>query len=47
MEYYTAVEKMELIPFPTVRMDLEIIMVSEISLSVKDEYHMISLMFGI
>ena len=43
MEYYMAVKKKELLPFPTAWMDLESIMLSEISLAVKDKYHMISL----
>ena len=43
MEYYMAVKKKELLPFPTAWMDLESLMLSEISLAVKDKYHMISL----
>ena len=46
MEYYAA-EKKELLPFTTAWMDLEIIMLSEISQSEKDKYHKISLMYGI
>ena len=41
MEYYTA-ERKELLPFTTAWVDLESIMLSEISQAVKDKYHMIS-----
>ena len=41
MDYYTAERKKELIPFVTAWMELEGIMLSEISQSVKDKYHMI------
>ena len=46
MEYYTAERKKELLPFKTTWMDLEGIMLSEISQVVKDKYHMISLISG-
>ena len=46
MEYQVASKKEEVLPFATVWMDLEIIMLSEISQSVKDKYHMISLICG-
>ena len=42
MEYYAAERKKELLPFVTTWMDLESIMLSEISQEVKDKYHMIS-----
>ena len=42
MEYYAAERKKELPPFMTAWMELERIMLSEISQSVKDKYHMIS-----
>ena len=42
MEYYTAERKKELIPFVTAWMELESIMLSEISQAVKEKYHMIS-----
>ena len=45
MEYYAA-ERKELLPIVTVWMDLESIMLSEISQAVKDKYHMISLSTG-
>ena len=42
MEFYAAERKKELIPFATARMELESIMLSEISQAVRDKYHMIS-----
>ena len=42
MEYYTAERKKELLPFATAWMELESIMLSEISEAVRDKYHMIS-----
>ena len=47
MEYYMAIKKNEILPFATVWMELEIIMLSEISQLVKDKHHMISLICGI
>ena len=41
MECYAA-ERKELLPFATAWMELKNIMLSEISQSVKDKYHMIS-----
>ena len=46
MEYYAAERKKELIPFPSSWMELESIMVSEISQVVKDKYYMISPISG-
>ena len=42
MEYYTAERKQELPPFANAWMELESIMLSEISQAVKDKHHMIS-----
>ena len=42
MEFYTAERKKELLPFATVWMELESIMLSEMSQVAKDKYHMIS-----
>ena len=42
MEFYAAESKKELIPFATAWMELESIMLSEISQVMKDKYHMIS-----
>ena len=47
MEYYAAEGKKEHLPFPTAWMELENIMLSEISQVVKHKYHMISLVRGI
>ena len=46
MEFYTAERKKELIPFATAWMELESIMLSEISQVVRDKYHMISPLTG-
>ena len=46
MEFYTAERKKELIPFETAWMELESIMLSEISQAVRDKYHMISPLTG-
>ena len=43
MEYYAAIKRNEILPFATMWMELEGIMLSEISQSEKDNYHMISL----
>ena len=42
MEYYTAERKKEILPFATPWLELESIMLSEVSQTVKDKYHMIS-----
>ena len=47
MEYYSAIKKNEIIPFAATWMDLKIIILSEVSQTEKDKYHMISLIFGI
>ena len=47
MKYYWAVKKEENLPFATAWMDLENIMLSEISQSERDKYHTISLIYGI
>ena len=46
MEFYAAERKKELIPFATAWMELENIMLSEISQAVKDKYPMISPISG-
>ena len=46
MEFYAAERKEELLTFVTAWMDLESIMLSEISQLVKDKYHMISPLSG-
>ena len=42
MEYYSAIKKSEIMQFAATWMDLEIIILSEVSQSEKDKYHMIS-----
>ena len=46
MEYYTAERKKELLSFTTAWVELESIMLSEISQVVRDKYHMISHLTG-
>ena len=43
MEYYSAIKKNEITPFAATLMDLEIIILSEVSQTENDKYHMISL----
>ena len=43
VEYYLTIKKNEILPFATMWMELEGIMLSEISQSEKDKYHMTSL----
>ena len=43
MEYYSAIKENEIMPFAATCMDLQIIMLSEVSQTVKDKYHVISL----
>ena len=47
MNYYAAVKKKKLLPFETAWTDLETIIPNEISQSMKDKYHIISLVSGI
>ena len=44
--YYAAERKKELLPFETAWMEMESIVLSEISQAVKDKYHMISPLSG-
>ena len=46
MEFYTAERKKELLPFVTAWVELESIMLSEVSQTVKDKYHVISPISG-
>ena len=46
VEFYAAERKKELIPFATAWMELESIMLSEISQTVRDKYHVISPLTG-
>ena len=47
VEYYPAIKKNEIMPFAATWMDLEIAILSEASQTVKEEYHITSLIFGI
>ena len=47
MEYYSAIKENEIMAFAATWMDLEIIILSEVSQTKKDKYHMISLICGI
>ena len=46
MEFYAAERNKELIPFATAWVELESIMLNEISQVVKEKYHMISPLTG-
>ena len=46
VEYYSAIKKNEIMPFAATRMDLEIIILSEVSQTEQNKYH-ISLICGI
>ena len=43
MEYYSIIKNNEMIPFAATWMDLEIIILSEVSLTEKNKYHMVLL----
>ena len=47
MEYYTVIIKNEIMPFAATWMDLEIVMLSEVSQTKKETYHMTSFMYEI
>ena len=47
MEYYFIVKENEIMPLTATWMDLEIAILSEVSHTQKDKYHMISLICGI
>ena len=46
-EYYSAIKKNEIMPFAATWMDVESVIVSEVSQTEKEKYHMISLIYGI
>ena len=46
VEYYLVVKKKKILPFVTAWMNLESIILSDISQSEKDKYHMISFILG-
>ena len=43
MEYYSAIKKNKIVPFAATSMQLEIIILREVSQKEKDKYHIISL----
>ena len=47
MEYYSVIKKNEITPFAATWMDLEVIILSEVSQTEKDKYPMIPLICGI
>ena len=47
VEYFSAIKKNEILLFPTVWIDLQDIMLSEISQTEKDKYYIISLIYGV
>ena len=47
LEYYSGIKKNEIMPYAATWMDLEIIIPNEVSLTVKDKYHVMSLICGI
>ena len=47
MKFYSSIKKNEILPFATTQMDLENILLSEISQTEKDKYCMMSLIHGI
>ena len=47
VEYYSAIENKEIMPFAATWMDLENITLSEVTHKEKNKYHMISLIYGI
>ena len=47
MEYYSAIKRNEIMPFAATWVELEIVILSEVSQTEKDKYHMLSLICGI
>ena len=47
MEYYSAIKKNEIMPFAATWMDPEIVILSEVSQTEKEKYHMIWFICGI
>ena len=47
MKYYSVIKKNEIMPFTATWIDLEIVILSELSQSEKDKYHMTSCIHGI
>ena len=47
MEYYSAIKRNKIMPFAMTWMDLEMVILSKISQTEKDKYHMVLLICGI
>ena len=47
IEYYSAIKKNKIMPFVATLMELETLIIREVSQKEKDKYHMISLIRGI
>ena len=47
MEYYSVIKRNEIMPFAATRMDLDIIILSEVSQTEKNKYYITSLICGI
>ena len=47
MDYYSTIEKNQIMPFAATGMDLEIVILSEVSQTEKEKYSMLSLICGI
>ena len=47
MEYYSPIRKKEIMPFAVTCVDLEIVILCEVSQAEEDKYHMITLICGI
>ena len=47
MEYHSAIKKNKIMPFAATWMELETLILSEVSQKEKDKYHMLSLISGI
>ena len=47
MEHYSVIKKNKIMPFVATWMELETLIVSEVSQKEKDKYHIISLISGI
>ena len=47
MKYYSAIKKNKIMPFAATWVELETLILSEVSQKEKDKYHMISLISGL
>lgn len=43
VEYYSVIKKIKIMPFVATKMELEILLLSEVGQKEKDKYHMVSL----